>query len=199
MLFAAGMNDGPFPEHYEPLESVVKNTLSSKQVSPVITRWDEKAKEKTCNPILAEGCVAAIYGTEDVKDFPTICSTYRVTEHWQTGQMTRWIPWLNELVPNQFVEMSEEFAREHGITFGDKVKLTSARNVEGIIAYAMITKRLKPFDIQGKKVHMVGITWHFGYNGLATGGNANDLTPFIGDPNTMIPEYKAFLVKVEKV
>ena len=116
------MNDGPFPEHYEPLESAVKNTFSSKQVSPVITRWDEKAKEKTCNPIIAEGCIAATYGSEDIKDFPIICSTYRVTEHWQTGQMTRWLPWLDEMVPNQFVEMSEEFAKEKGITFGDKVR-----------------------------------------------------------------------------
>ncbi|HQJ09264.1 MAG TPA: molybdopterin dinucleotide binding domain-containing protein, partial [Deltaproteobacteria bacterium] len=199
MLFAAGMTDGPFPEHYEPLESTVKNIFSSKQVSPIVTRWDEKAKEKTCNPILAAGCIAATFGSEEAKEFPVICSTYRLSEHWQTGQMTRWLPWLTELVPNQFVEMSEEFAREMGITFGDKVRLTSARNIEGIEAYAMITKRLKPFVIQGKKHHMVGITWHFGYKGLATGGNANDLTPFIGDSNTMIPEYKAFLVKVEKV
>jgi formate dehydrogenase major subunit len=198
MLFAAGMSDGPFPEHYEPLESAVKNLMSSRQVSPVITRWDEKAREKTCNPIMAAGCIAATFGSEEAKEFPVICSTYRVTEHWQTGQMTRWLPWLTELVPNQFVEMSEEFAREKGITFGDKVRLTSARNAEGIVAYAMITKRLKPFEIQGKKHHMVGITWHFGYKGLVTGANANDLTPFIGDPNTMIPEYKAFLVNVEK-
>lgn len=198
MLFAAGMTDGPFPEHYEPLESAVKNTFSSQQVSPVITRWDEKAKEKTCNPIIAEGCIAAIYGSEDIKDFPIICSTYRVTEHWQTGQMTRWLAWLGEMVPHQFVEMSEEFAKEKGITFGDKVRVTSARNVEGIVAYVMITKRLKPFVIAGKTHHMVGITWHFGYKGLVTGAIANDLTPFIGDPNTMIPEYKAFLVNVVK-
>jgi formate dehydrogenase-N alpha subunit len=198
MLFAAGMADGPFPEHYEPLESAVKNTFSSQQVSPVITRWDQKAKEKTCNPIIAEGCVAAIYGSEDIKDFPIICSTYRVTEHWQTGQMTRWLSWLGEMVPHQFVEMSEEFAKEKGITFGDKVRVTSARNVEGIVAYVMITKRLKPFVIAGKTHHMVGITWHFGYKGLVTGAIANDLTPFIGDPNTMIPEYKAFLVNVVK-
>jgi len=144
MLFAAGMSDGPFPEHYEPLESAVKNTFSSMQVSPVITRWDEKAREKTCNPIIAEGCIAATFGTEDIKDFPIICSTYRVTEHWQTGQMTRWLPWLDEMVPQQFVEMSEELAREKGITFGDKVRITSARNVEGLVAYVMITKRLKP-------------------------------------------------------
>jgi len=197
-LFAAGMTDGPFPEHYEPLESAVKNTMSSKQVSPVITRWDEKAKEKTCNPIIAEGCIAATYGTEDSKGFPVICSTYRVTEHWQTGQMTRWLPWLDEMVPHQFVEMSEEFAKEKGIIFGDKVRVTSARNVEGIVAYAMITKRLKPFVIAGNTHHMVGITWHFGYKGLVTGAIANDLTPFIGDANTMIPEYKAFLVNVVK-
>jgi formate dehydrogenase major subunit len=95
--------------------------------------------------------------------------------------------------------MSEEFAREKGITFGDKVKLTCARDTEGVVAYAMITKRLKPFTIAGKKYHMVGTTWHFGYKGLVTGGNMNNLTPFIGDPNTTIPEYKAFLVNVEKV
>ncbi len=72
---------------------------------------------------MAAGCVAATFGSENSKDFPIICSTYRVTEHWQTGQMTRWLPWLNELVPHQFVEMSEEFASEKGITFGDKVRL----------------------------------------------------------------------------
>ncbi|HWR68199.1 MAG TPA: molybdopterin dinucleotide binding domain-containing protein, partial [Desulfomonilia bacterium] len=198
MLFAAGMSDGPFPEHYEPLESAVRNTFSSKQVSPVITRWDEKAKEKTCNPIIAEGCIAATFGSEEIKDFPIICSTYRVVEHWQTGQMTRWLPWLAEMVPNQFVEISEELAKEKGIVNGQKVRITSVRNVEGIEVQAMVTKRLKPFTIQGKTHHMVGITWHFGYKGLVTGGNANDLTPFIGDPNTMIPEYKAFLVNVEK-
>ncbi|HPC46693.1 MAG TPA: molybdopterin dinucleotide binding domain-containing protein, partial [Deltaproteobacteria bacterium] len=104
-----------------------------------------------------------------------------------------------ELVPHQFVEISEELAREKGIVNGQKVRLTSIRNVEGVEAYAMVTKRLKPFVIKGKTYHMVGTTWHFGYKGLVTGGNMNDLTPFIGDPNTMIPEYKAFLVNLEKV
>ncbi len=198
MLFAAGMNDGPFPEHYEPLETQVKNTLSSQQISPVITRWDKKAKEETCDPLIAEGCIAAVFGSEEAKDFPIICSTYRVVEHWQTGQMTRWLPWLAELVPHQFVEISEELAKEKGIINGQKVRLTCIRNIEGVEAYAMVTKRLKPFVIKGKTIHMVGTTWHFGYKGLVTGGNMNDLTPFIGDPNTMIPEYKAFLVNIEK-
>ena len=199
MLFSPGMSDGPFPEHYEPLESQVKNTFSSAQVSPVITRWDKKVKEEVCDPIMVEGCIAATYGSEEAKDFPIVCSTYRVVEHWQTGQMTRWLPWLVEMVPNQFVEISEELAKEKGIRNGDKLRITSVRNVEGIEALAMVTKRLKPFTISGNVVHMVGITWHFGYKGLVTGGNANDLTPFIGDPNTMIPEYKAFLVDVKKM
>ncbi|HPP81672.1 MAG TPA: molybdopterin dinucleotide binding domain-containing protein, partial [Deltaproteobacteria bacterium] len=199
MLFAKGMADGPFPEHYEPLETQVQNFLSSQQVSPVIARWDKKAKEETCDPLIAEGCIAATFGSEEAKDFPIICTTYRVVEHWQTGQMTRWLPWLAEMVPNQFVEISEELAREKGIVNGQKIRLTSIRNVEGVEAYAMVTKRLKPFVIKGKTYHMVGTTWHFGYKGLVTGGNMNDLTPFIGDPNTMIPEYKAFLVNIEKV
>jgi len=198
MLFSAGMSDGPFPEHYEPLESAVRNLMSSRQVSPVIARWDEKAREKTCNPLIAEGCIAATFGSEEAKDFPIICTTYRLVEHWQTGQMTRWLPWLTEMVPHQFVEISEELAREKGITFGDKVRLTSARNIEGIEAYAMVTKRIKPFVLQGKTYHMVGTTWHFGYKGLVTGAISNDLSPYIGDANTMIPEYKAFLVNVEK-
>ncbi len=198
-LFAVGMADGPFPEHYEPLETQVQNFMSGQQVSPVISRWDKKAREETCDPLIAEGCIAATFGSEESKDFPIICTTYRVVEHWQTGQMTRWLPWLAEMVPHQFVEISEELAREKGITFGDKVRLTSIRNIEGVEAYAMITKRLKPFVIKGKTYHMVGTTWHFGYKGLVTGGNMNDLTPFIGDPNTMIPEYKAFLVNIERV
>jgi len=197
-LYAVGMADGPFPEHYEPLETQVQNFMSSQQVSPVLTRWDKKAKEETCDPLIAEGCIAAIYGTEDSKDYPIICSTYRVTEHWQTGQMTRWLPWLAELVPHQFVEISEELAREKGIINGQKVRITSIRNIEGVEAYAMVTPRLKPFVIKDKTYHMVGTTWHFGYKGLVTGGIMNDLTPFIGDPNTMIPEYKASLVNIEK-
>ncbi|HNR52323.1 MAG TPA: molybdopterin dinucleotide binding domain-containing protein, partial [Deltaproteobacteria bacterium] len=198
-LFSASMTDGPFPEHYEPLESQVRNTISAAQVSPVIMRWDKKVQEEVCDPMLVEGCNAAVFGCEEAPEFPIVCTTYRVVEHWQTGQMTRWLPWLTELVPNQFVEMSEEFAKEKGIRNGELVRVTSIRNREGIIANAYVTKRFKPFIINGETVHQVGMTWHFGYKGLVTGANANDLSPFVGDANTMIPEYKAFLVNVEKV
>jgi formate dehydrogenase-N alpha subunit len=199
MLFGASLKDGPFPEHYEPLESPVKNLMSKYQVNPAIKRFDEDVKKEQCDPFIVEGCIAATLDNPDSKNFPIICSTYRVVEHWQTGQMTRWMPWLCEMIPNQFVEMSEELAREKKIKNGDKVKLSSIRNLEGIEAVAIVTKRLKPFSINGATHHMVGTTWHFGYKGLVTGGNANDLTPFIGDANTMIPEYKAFLVNIEKV
>jgi formate dehydrogenase major subunit len=149
--------------------------------------------------MLVEGCCAATYGCEEAKEFPVVCTTYRVVEHWQTGQMTRWLPWLTELVPNQFVEMSEEFAKIMGIRNAELVRVTSIRNREGIIANAYVTKRFKPFTINGETIHQVGMTWHFGYKGLVTGANANDLSPFVGDANTMIPEYKAFLVNIEKV
>lgn len=199
-LFASGLADGPFPEHYEPLESPAKNLMSTCQVSPVIVRWDKIThKEAKRYPMLAEGCAASLYGTEAAKRFPVICTTYRITEHWQTGQMTRWLPWLCELVPNLFMEMSEEFAKEKGIKLGDKVKITSVRNSEGITAYALITERFKPFKVGGEVHHEVGLLWCFGYKGRVTGGIANDLSPFIGDANTMIPEYKAFLVDVNKV
>ena len=198
-LFAPGLADGPFPEHYEPLESQIKNFMSSQQVSPVIMRWDKEIQKGVCDPMLAEGCCACTYGSPDAEKFPIICTTYRITEHWQAGQMTRWLPWLAELVPNMFVEMSEELAKEKGVKSGDKVKVTSIRNLEGIEVYAMVTKRFKPFQINGKIHHQAGMLWHFGYKGRATGSIANDLTPFVGDANTMIPEYKAFLVDINKV
>jgi len=197
-LFAPGMTDGPFPEHYEPLESQVRNLISAQQESPVIFRWDKAVQEQVCDPMLVEGAAACVFGSPDKDKFPIVCTTYRVTEHWQAGQMTRWLPWLGELVPDMFIELSEELAKEKGIRNGDKVRITSIRNLEGIVAYAMVTKRFKPFEVDGKKLHQIGMLWHFGYKGRVTGSIANDLTPLIGDANTMIPEYKAFLVDVNR-
>jgi len=197
-LFAPGMSDGPFPEHYEPLESQVRNLLSGQQESPVVFRWDKTVQEQVCDPMLVEGAAACVFGSPDKEKFPIVCTTYRVTEHWQAGQMTRWLPWLGELVPEMFIELSEELAKEKGIRNGDKVRITSIRNLEGIVAYAMVTKRFKPFEVDGKKLHQIGMLWQFGYKGRVTGNIANDLTPLIGDANTMIPEYKAFLVDVNR-
>jgi len=177
-FFGPGMAEGPFPEHYEPWESPIDNPMSRQQSNPAFKVWRPEEK-----------------GTPD--KYPIVCSTYRVSEHWQGGQMTRNMPWLIEMMPEPFVEMSEELAALKGIVNGEKVIVESTRGQVHLVA--VVTKRFKPFQMNGKQVHQVGIPWHWGYTGLSTGDSANVLTPHVGDANTMIPEYKAFLVNVRKV
>ncbi len=176
-FFGPGMAEGPLPEHYEPWESPIQNPMSKQQSNPAFKIWrpDEQ-------------------GTPD--KYPIVCSTYRVCEHWQGGQMTRNMPWLIEMQPEPFVEMSEELAEQLGIVNGEKAIVESTRGQ--VYLTAVVTKRFKPFQLNGKKVHQVGIPWHWGYTGLSTGASANELTPHVGDANTMIPEYKAFLVNIRK-
>jgi len=186
-IFGPGLADGPFPEHYEPLECPIeKNLLSAQFVNPTIKRWDKDGVPEldvraSCDP-----------------RFPLVCTTYRVTEHWQTGVMTRWTPWLLELQPDMFVEMSRELADLKGIKNGEKVLVRSARGE--VNAVAIVTVRFKPFNIAGQTVHEVGIPWHYGWRypnpQVKELRSANLLTPSIGDPNTMIPESKAFMVDV---
>ncbi len=178
--------DGPLPEHYEPLESPVDNQMSAQQNDPAIVLWHKKKPEM--NEIADE---------TRRKEFPIVATTYRLTEHWQAGAMTRNLPWLVELMPEVFVEMSEKLAEDKDIKNGDKLVVTSARGK--LEAVACVTSRFKPFQINGKEVHEIGIPWHYGYEGLAKGDSANSLTPHVGDANTMIPEFKAFLCNVEKV
>jgi len=192
-LFAIGLADGPFPEHYEPLESPVKNLLSSIQNNPAIKisnaiPFKRKRKDES-------GPMLEVIG--DAERFPYIASTYRLTEHWQAGQMTRNLPWLVELMPKMFVEISSSLAKKKNIKSGDMVKVISARGE--ITAYASVTDRMRPFEINGKVYEQVGLPWHYGFTGLATGCSANCLTHSIGDANTMIPEYKAFLCDIQKV
>jgi len=176
--------DGPLPEHYEPLESPVKNVLSGTQNDPAIKIWNTDK----------DADVGDAVGTSD--EFPIICTTYRLCEHWQTGTMSRTLPWLAETQPEMFLEMSKELAEEKGIKNGEKVIVSSARGKIEMVA--MVTARWKPITLDGKIVHEVGMPWHYGWQGIATGPSANDLTPHVGDANTMIPEYKAFLVDVRK-
>jgi len=178
-LFGFGLADGPFPEHYEPLESPVKNRMSKTQINPVTKVWRGAMNE-----------------IGNKKKYPIIATTYRVTEHWQAGQMTRNNAWLVELMPDMFVEMSKSLAKSKAIKHGDRVKIKTARGE--ITAYAVVTERFQPFKLNGKLYEQVGLPWHFGYKGLAQGFSANILTPHVGDANTMIPEYKAFLCNVEK-
>jgi formate dehydrogenase major subunit len=181
-IFGPGLKDGPFPEHYEPLECPVEINPFSPQLSNPVAVSFTTAKDaiKTCDP-----------------RFPFVCTTYRVTEHWQTGVLTRWLPWLIEAEPQMFVEMSEELAKNRNIQNGEKVIVESPRG--SLEAVAMVTKRFKPFKIGDQEVHEVGIPWHYGWVWPPEGGDsANLLTPAVGDPNTRIPESKAFMANVRK-
>lgn len=177
-LYAPGLADGPLPEHYEPLESPVDNLLSDQQYNPVIKIWRPEE-----------------IGRAD--KFPIVATTYRVSEHWQSGSMSRNLPWLVELQPSAFAEMSEELAARKNINNGDMVEISTIRGK--VQMYAVVTPRLKPFHLGSGQVDQIGIIWHFGYAGMAKGATANMLTPHVGDANTMIPEYKAFLCDVRRI
>ncbi len=182
-IFGPGRADGPFPEYYEPLESPVKRHPFSKQLHTPLAITFKSKLEKLCsnNP-----------------KYPIVCTTYRVTEHWQTGVMTRWQPWLLEAEPQLFVEMDPQLAKEKGIKNGELVIVENERG--RLKAVAIVTSRLRPFKIMGKTVHQVGLPWHYGWVHPKNGGDAaNLLTPSVGDPNTGIPETKAFMVNVRKI
>ncbi|MEW6102499.1 MAG: formate dehydrogenase-N subunit alpha [bacterium] len=178
-LFGPGLADGPFPEHYEPQESPVINILSKQQNDPSTKIWNADLD---------------LWGSPD--KFPIIATSFRLTEHWQSGAMTRNLPWLCELVPDMFVEISTSLAKVKGIKHGEKINILSARGK--VTCYALVTERIKPFQLNGKSYEQIALPWHFGYSGIATGDSANRLTANIGDANTMIPEYKAFLCDVIK-
>jgi formate dehydrogenase major subunit len=183
-IFGPGRADGPFPEHYEPLECPLeKNLMSEQRMNPTAPVYGTEADAyKTCDP-----------------RYPLVGTTYRVVEHWQTGLMTRPQPWLIEMQPQVFVEMSEELAKLKGIKNGERVLASSARG--SLKCTAMVTKRFKPFKIGGNDVHQVGFPWCFGWRWPESGAeeSANLLTPATGDPNTRIPETKAFMCNVSKL
>jgi len=188
-LFAPGSltNDGPFPEHYEPMESPVRNALSKTQNDPAVHLYKD-----------AEGTFAAIDS-----EFPYVATTYRVTEH--EHFVTQHVPYLVEAMPDFFVELPVQLAEEKGITNGGKVKVKSMRGE--VVGIALVTKRMQPLRVAGKTVYQIGIPvhWHFAAGKGSENGSirpspemANILTPYVGDANVRTPEFKGFLVDVEK-
>ncbi len=131
-------------------------------------------------------------------DFPYVATTYRCTEHWQTGIMTRNLPWLAELMPEMYVEMGEDLAERWNRRSRAGTRSRSPLTRGTIEALAVVTKRFQAITVDGKELHQVGIPWHWGYAGRVTGDSGNVLTPHVGDANTSIPESKSFLCKVEK-
>ena len=179
-LFGPGLADGPFPEHYEPVEGPFKkHPLSAQLNTPLVRIYDDKK-------LIANAS----------KEYPLVMTTYSCTEHWCTGALTRWQSWLTEAQPGAYVEMSEELASERGIKNGEKIKVLSPRGE--VEAVAMVTPRIAPFMCGSQKVHLVGMTFNYGW--MTPGGDsANLLTPSVGDTNSMTPEYKAFMVNIVKV
>ena len=176
-LFAPGMVEGPFPEHYEPWESVTGNRMSGVQFNPCSQVWYPEDR-----------------GTNG--DYPFIATTYRVVEHYQSGAMTRNMPWLNEAMPEMFCEISPSLASKIGVSNGDMVEVESKRGK--IKAKAAVTPRIRPLMINGEEKEIVGLPFHWGFMGLSTGDSANDLSPTIGCANTTIPEFKSFICNIRR-
>jgi len=182
----AAFADGPFPEHYEPIESPVANVLHPNQPNNPVVKKLKTDADKYAGP--NDG-------------YNVICTTYRLTEHYH--YWTKNNEMNVQLIPEPFIEVPVELAQELGIKGNDKIKVSSIRSY--YVAKAFVTKRIKPMTIDGKKVYQIGIPIHQGYRGIQEdeGRDArtilNRLTPTVVDPNAYTPEFKGFLVKVEKV
>ena len=181
-IFGPGRKDGPIPEHYEPVETPIDSHPFSKQLSSPVYKYVDSSMDKLAKPA--------------DPNFPIVLTTYSVTEHWCGGGETRNVPNLLEAEPQLYVEMSPELAKEKGIKNGDGVIVESIRGK--VEAIAMVTVRIRPLQVKGKTVHLVGMPFCFGWTTPGTGDSTNRLTPSVGDPNTTIPEYKASCVNIRK-
>ncbi len=175
----AGLLDGPMPTHYEPQESPVPNALyPAVRANPA--RQQFKRPDNPYHPPPGSAGAAV---------FPFVFTTFRVTEHHTAGGMSRWTPYLNELMPEMFLEVSPELAALRGLRNGQWCHVVTARSaIEG---KALVTERAKPLQVGGTTIHQIGVPWHWGYNGLSTGYAANELLSVALDPNVHIMETKA--------
>lgn len=182
-FFARGnMVEGPFPEHYEPFENPLGYNVLHKNKQAISNPAARVFKDDWQH-----------FGKPDA--FPHVATTYRLTEHFHFWTKHARINAI--LQPEQFVEIGEDLAKQVGVKAGDRVKVSSARGY--IKAVALVTKRIKPMAIDGKTVHTVGVPLHWGFTGLTKPGFiTNTLTPYVGDGNTQTPEFKSFMVKVER-
>ncbi|MCE5312769.1 MAG: formate dehydrogenase subunit alpha, partial [Nitrospiraceae bacterium] len=173
--------DGPVPEFYEPIESPTTNKLHPKvSVNPCV----KYPRIKTKQPIGKK------------KDYPFVLTTSGIAEHWCCGSFTRNVPWLNELVPETYVELPEKLAAQMKISTGDNVKIWSARGE--VVVPAMVTKRMQPLKINNEEVFVIWMPYSWGFKGLSQAASTNLITIDAGDPNTWIQETKACLVNLAK-
>lgn len=178
---AAALKEGPLPEHYEPVESPVSNLMSKQQFNPVILR--------------RKGAFDQVAATAS-PSYPYVLTTFRLIEHYQSGAVTRNCPWLVELMPEVFLEISPKLAAKLQVNTGDAVVVSTARGE--IKCKVCVTPNMGSVKVNGREVEIVGLPWHWGYQGLGSGASANVLTVAIGDANTQIPEYKACICNVRR-
>jgi formate dehydrogenase major subunit len=183
-LFApAGLVDGPLPAHYEPQESPLQNAFYKQQHNPareIITDREDRFQPSGDEP-----------GSEV---FPFVITTNRLTEHHTAGGMSRFLPFLAELQPGLFCEVSPELAAERGLEHMGWATIITARSA--IEARVLVTRRMKPLQAGGRTLHQIGLPWHWGPNGLTTGDAANELSHLALDPNVHIQEVKAMAVDI---
>ena len=177
-LFApAGLLDGPLPAHYEPHESPVANPLYGQQANPARKSSRARATAPTPPP-----------GEPGAGVFPYVITTYRLTEHHTAGGMSRFLAYLSELQPAPLCEVGPELAAERGLVHGDWATVITARSA--IEARVMVTERMPALQLGGRRIHQVGLPYHWGTKGLVTGDSANDLLGLALDPNVVIQESK---------
>jgi formate dehydrogenase major subunit len=184
LFVPSGLTDGPLPTHYEPQDSPFRNLLYGQQRNPVRQVFPHPANRYHPGP-----------DERGAHVFPYVLSTYRLTEHHTAGGMTRWVPYLAELQPELFCEVSPELAAERGLKHGGWLTVITARNA--IEARVLVTERMKPLVVDGRVTHQVGLPYHWGRNGYATGDAANELTSMALDPNIHIQEVKALTCDVQ--
>jgi len=184
-LFApAGLADGPLPAHYEPQDSPARNLLYGQQRNP--------AREIT--PSSPHNRYQPSDSAPGSQVYPYVATTYRLTEHHTAGGMSRWLPYLSELQPEMFCEVSPELAEECGLEHAGWATVITAR--AAIEARVLVTDRIPPLTIDGRRLHQVGLPYHWGGSGYSTGDAANELSHLSLDPNVHIQEVKAFACAV---
>jgi formate dehydrogenase major subunit len=170
----SGLVDGPLPTHYEPQESPIDNLLYGQQSNPA-----RRQRARADN---------AYHRVGDER-FPFVFTTYRLTEHHTAGGMSRWLPYLSELQPEFFVEVSPALAALRGLRHREWATISTLR--AEVEARVLVTERVTPLRVGDREIHQIGLPYHWGENGLARGDSANDLLSLALDPNVQIGEYKA--------
>jgi formate dehydrogenase major subunit len=172
------------PTHYEPQDSPVRNRLHRQQRNPARQVYEHPANRYHPDP-----------GDAGAEVFPYVLTTYRLTEHFTAGGMSRWTPYLSELQPEFFCEVSPELAAERGLEHAGWATIVSARGA--VEARVMVTDRMTPLTIDGRVVHQIGLPYHWGPNGYSKGDSMNELSSMALDPSSHIQEVKALTVDIK--